>query len=405
MEEIKSKFLNKNKDKYISFKEENKRKLNILLNDVEFIENNNYLLRLLKKSEMVPDKNDLFNRERTINNITNKKNVITNNTNNDNIVENTIEHNKKNKVQLTYELDDLLYNHSKSFSKSKKKYYKIKKENDEFLAFYNYNKNNKSNTLKLNQKYFSFLNKEKYKNLNKEDHKNNDPFNSDNYLLMNDQNEIYFHFLFQSINDRKNYTQQKPYKYIAKIKRYLNNKSFDEENMNESSEQNKIENYLNLNEKEYIKTEVNFYNIKDKIKSKNNKIKKLKSKYWLNCNSIEKNNKLNNYIRNSVQNNNNKKSINNLTHFSSQQLDNKIFLNNSIEKLGMKDNINIYYKINKKHNSTKFININKENNEKKENNIIINNNKNNINYLKNEIKDLLDKTKSNFPFPLSNQNI
>ena len=49
MEEIKSKFLNKNKDKYISFKEENKRKLNILLNDVEFIENNNYLLRLLKK--------------------------------------------------------------------------------------------------------------------------------------------------------------------------------------------------------------------------------------------------------------------------------------------------------------------------------------------------------------------
>ena len=68
---------------------------------------------------MVPDKNDLFNRERTINNITNKKNVITNNTNNDNIAENTIEHNK-NKVQLTYELDDLLYNHSKSFSKSKK---------------------------------------------------------------------------------------------------------------------------------------------------------------------------------------------------------------------------------------------------------------------------------------------
>jgi hypothetical protein len=130
MEEIKSKFLNKNKDKYFSFKEENKRKLNILLNDVEFIENNNYLLRLLKKSEMVPDKNDLFNRERTINNITNKKNLITNNTNNDNIVENTIEHNKKNKVQLTYELDDLLYNHSKSFSKSKKKYYKIKKEND-----------------------------------------------------------------------------------------------------------------------------------------------------------------------------------------------------------------------------------------------------------------------------------
>ena len=56
MEEIKSKFLNKNKDKYISYKEENKRKLNILLNDVEFIENNNYLLRLLKKVRWYPIK-------------------------------------------------------------------------------------------------------------------------------------------------------------------------------------------------------------------------------------------------------------------------------------------------------------------------------------------------------------
>jgi len=48
---------------------------------------------------------------------------------------------------------------------------------------------------------------------------------------------------------------------------------------------------------------------------------------------------------------------------------------------------------------------NDDNDNDNTNNIIINNNKNNINYLKNEIKDLLDKTKSNFPFPLSNQNI
>ena len=117
--------LTKSKNFKKAFEKNGHKKLNLVLNDNLFIDNNNFLLRLLKKSQNVPDKYNLMKRVRTSVNRNNKYNE-----------ENTIGFNK-DKVELTYELDDLLYDHSKSFSKSKKRYYRIKKENDEFLSFIN----------------------------------------------------------------------------------------------------------------------------------------------------------------------------------------------------------------------------------------------------------------------------
>ena len=210
MEEKRIDILNR---KYAMSKEGKQKKLNKLLNDDQYIENNNYLLRLLKKSEMLPEKVDLFFREKNTVNKSIKDN------------ENSIQH-AKDKTEITYELDDLLYNHSKSFSKSKNKYYKIKKENDEFLTFYKYNKNKKSKKL-VHRENISALNRKKDDNQNsEEDDKNVDVFQSDDYLLMKNQGEIYYHFLYQPFNERKNYTLKKPYKYITKIRRYLKKKNF-----------------------------------------------------------------------------------------------------------------------------------------------------------------------------------
>ena len=137
---------------------------------------------------------------------------------------------KKDKVEITYELDDILYNNSKSFSKSKNKYYKIKKENDEFLEFYKFNKHHKSRSMNSKKKYDN-SSKDNDKNeieINEEDDDHcYDAFNNDDYLLIKEQDDIFFHFLNKSQNERKYYKFQGPYKYINKMKRYIKTKSFD----------------------------------------------------------------------------------------------------------------------------------------------------------------------------------
>ena len=357
MEQIIEKITDKNNNKNsFSFKEEKKKKLNKLLNDVEFIENNNYLLRLLKKSDMLPNKYDLLLREKnpiSLNNedIKDKKELYDNN-------EENIPH-IKSKLQLTYEIDDILYNHSKSFSKSKKRYYKIKKENDEFLAFYRYNKRNKFDSAKINKRFNTLSSKKRYKNIMNENNKIYDVFNTDNYLIMNNPKDIYYHFLYQTSNDRKFYTQQKPYKYITKMKRLLKNKSYEEKNEDSNSDQNKRDN--NYNNEKYNKTVTNFFNIQDKI---NNVKIKVKPKISLKNNIIEPKfkNKVNNSIKN-IRNNIITNKIKNSTLNNNKQMKNKINLDitnkeNDKNKINSKINNIIYFPINENKN-IKNINIKK----------------------------------------------
>ena len=229
-----------------------KKKINLLLND------NNFLLRLLKKNQNVPDKYSLMKRVRTSVNRNNKYDD-----------ENTIGFNK-DKVELTYELDDLLYDHSKSFSKSKKKYYRIKKENDDFLSFYKFSKNPKIISSNFKKRFNSVSSKKKYNHdIQDEELNNYDVLDKDNFLLMKEQNEVYFHFLFQTLNERREYTQQDPYKYVNKIKKFIRKNSFDKD------DSGKKNNHI---DKEYNKTETNLSYKKNKIKDKiefvsNNKIK------------------------------------------------------------------------------------------------------------------------------------
>ena len=229
-----------------------KKKINLLLND------NNFLLRLLKKSQNVPDKYSLMKRVRTSVNRNNKYDD-----------ENTIGFNK-DKVVLTYELDDLLYDHSKSFSKSKKKFYRIKKENDDFLSFYKFSKNPKIISSNFKKRFNSVSSKKKYNHdIQDEELNNYDVLDKDNFLLMKEQNEVYFHFLFQTLNERREYTQQNPYKYVNKIKKFIKKNSFDKD------DSEKKNNHIY---KEYNKTETNLSYKKNKIKDKiefvrNNKIK------------------------------------------------------------------------------------------------------------------------------------
>ena len=180
-EKIKLKKIKNSKSSLI--KKDNQRRLNYLFNHELFQENNNYILRLLKRSQMLPDKISLLKR---------KKNSI-----NESDEDNENEY-KKDKVELTYKLDDILYNNSKSFTKSKNKYYIIKKENDEFLEFYKFNKHHKSKSMNT---------KKQYDNLPKNNDKNEieineddddlcyDAFKNDDYLLINEQDNIFFHFL------------------------------------------------------------------------------------------------------------------------------------------------------------------------------------------------------------------
>ena len=227
-EKIKLKKIKNSKSSLI--KKDNQRRLNYLFNHELFQENNNYILRLLKRSQMLPDKISLLKR---------KKNSI-----NESDEENENDY-KKDKVELTYKLDDILYNNSKSFTKSKNKYYIIKKENDEFLEFYKFNKHHKSKSMNT---------KKQYDNLPKNNDKNEieineddddlcyDAFKNDDYLLINEQDNIFFHFLNKSQNERKYYKFQGPYKYINKMKRYINTKSFDindNDNNNVNSKQKK----------------------------------------------------------------------------------------------------------------------------------------------------------------------
>ena len=374
---------NKNNNRLYSFKEENKLKLNKLLNDNEFLENNNYILRLLKKSEMLPEKFDLLLREKTpliINNKKNEKKYLINEKKEDN---STIGY-TKNKTQITYELDDLLYNHSKSFSKSKKRYYKIKKENDEFLYFYHFNKNMKPNILNMDRNLISSAKKKKIKKIFEEKTKIYDVINSDNYLLMNNENDIYYHFLYKSGNERKLYTQQNPYKYIAKIRRYLKNKTFDkkEDSSSEQKSQDDIYNNNSIHKnkghnKRYNKTETTFY-IKNKKVKINNK---------LNIdNSLKKNldekilkNKVNNYFKINQNNNDYKKSIKKIIDLSKDNPNNKKNLNNYMEE-NFKGNNKLYSDFNKNKQNILINNINgKNNNINKNNNDNINNNIHNVN--------------------------
>ena len=242
-EKIKLKKIKNSKSSLI--KKDNQRRLNYLFNHELFQENNNYILRLLKRSQMLPDKISLLKR---------KKNSI-NESDEDN--ENDY---KKDKVELTYKLDDILYNNSKSFTKSKNKYYIIKKENDEFLEFYKFNKHHKSKSMNT---------KKQYDNLPKNNDKNEieineddddlcyDAFKNDDYLLINEQDNIFFHFLNKSQNERKYYRFQGPYKYISKMKRYITTKSFDinnDDNNKVISENQNKNNFKRKKEKHKNKT-------------------------------------------------------------------------------------------------------------------------------------------------------
>ena len=161
----------KNSKSYL-IRKDNKRRLNYLFNHELFQENNNFILRLLKRSQMLPDKISLMKRA--------KNSINENDKNNENDY-------KKDKVELTYEIDDILYNNSKSFSKSKNKYFKIKKENDEFLEFYKFNKHHKSKSMNT-KKHYNYLSKNNDKNeieiIEDDDDHCYDAFNNDDYLLI-----------------------------------------------------------------------------------------------------------------------------------------------------------------------------------------------------------------------------
>ena len=319
--------LTKSKNFKKAFEKNGHKKLNLVLNDNLFIDNNNFLLRLLKKSQNVPDKYNLMKRVRTSVNRNNKYNE-----------ENTIGFNK-DKVELTYELDDLLYDHSKSFSKSKKRYYRIKKENDEFLSFYKFSKNPKIITSNFKKRFNSVSSKKKYNDdIQDEELNNYDVLDKDNFLLMKEQNEVYFYYLYQTLNERRAYTQQDPYKYAYKLKKYLRKNSFDD---NDSEKNN------NLIHKEYNKTETNLSYKKDKIKDKlmlirSNKINFDKSKNISQQNSKNnsKNNNKNKIIENmkksyntyKIKENNKNNSNNTIPYFKSKNNDRNNYHSEKIDK-------------------------------------------------------------------------
>ena len=294
-------------------KNSHKKKIYLLLNENINIGNNNFLLRLLKKSQNVPDKYKLMKRVRTSVNRNNKYED-----------ENTIGFNK-DKVELTYELDDLLYDHSKSFSKSKKRYYRIKKENDEFLSFYKFSKNPKIITSNFQKRFKSVSSKKQLNHdIQDEELNNYDVLDKENVLLMKEQNEVYFHYLFQTLNERKAYTQMDPYKYINKIKKFIRKNSF---NKDDSEKKN------NHIYKEYNKTETNLSYKKDKIKDKIEFVghSKIKNKNISHQNSKD-NCKINSKItieesmKNSInkykiKENNKNKSSNTITYFKSKTND------------------------------------------------------------------------------------
>ena len=319
--------LTKSKNFKKAFEKNGHKKLNLVLNDNLFIDNNNFLLRLLKKSQNVPDKYNLMKRVRTSVNRNNKYNE-----------ENPIGFNK-DKVELTYELDDLLYDHSKSFSKSKKRYYRIKKENDEFLSFYKFSKNPKIITSNFKKRFNSVSSKKKYNDdIQDEELNNYDVLDKDNFLLMKEQNEVYFYYLYQTLNERRAYTQQDPYKYAYKLKKYLIKNSFDD---NDSEKNN------NLIHKEYNKTETNLSYKKDKIKDKlklirSNKINFDKSKNISQQNSKNnsKNNNKNKIIENmkksyntyKIKENNKNNSNNTIPYFKSKNNDRNNYHSEKIDK-------------------------------------------------------------------------
>ena len=301
-----------------------KKKLNLLLNDNLLVDNSNFLLRLLKKSQDVPDKYSLMKRVRT--------SVNRNNKYDDEIPVGF----NKDKVDLTYELDDLLYDHSKSFSKSKKRYYRIKKENDDFLSFYKFSKNPKIITSNFQKRFNSVSNKKKYNyDIQDEELNNYDVLDKDNFLLIKEQNEMYFHYLHQTLNERRAYTQQEPYKYVNKIKKYIRKNSFD----NNGSERKN--NHIH---KKYNKTETNLSYKKDKIEIFGNKKKKNENKNKNISHQNSKNNSNNNSKNNIVENmkkstniynkkeNNKNKSSNTITYFKSKNNDKNNYNSEKIYK-------------------------------------------------------------------------
>ena len=377
------------------FKKDNNR-LNYLFSHELFEENNNFILRLLKKSQVLPNKISLMKRP---------KNSLSENDKND---ENDY---KKDKVELAYELDDILYNNSKSFTKSKNKYYKIKNENDEFLEFYKFNKHHKSKSMKSKKKYDN-LSKNNDKNeieINEEDDDDlcYDAISYNDYLLIKEQDKIFFHFLNKSQNERKYYRFQGPYKYISKLKRYINTKSFDindyDNNKVISENQNKKK-FIKKKEKQKNKT----LNIKDNSRNgKLSPIKNRKIKFDIikgnNFKTIRINNKDKIKTNSYFSNIENHKTHDNL-NINKLKFYKKIYgSNKNLVDIEEKEDINLSNNhLNQHHeNNNNFVifnNIKKEINNNKDNNtlnIFLNDNSNTIdNNINSDIKNK-DKTKSN----------
>ena len=377
------------------FKKDNNR-LNYLFSHELFQENNNFILRLLKKSQVLPNKISLMKRP---------KNSLSENDKND---ENDY---KKDKVELAYELDDILYNNSKSFTKSKNKYYKIKNENDEFLEFYKFNKHHKSKSMKSKKKYDN-LSKNNDKNeieINEEDDDDlcYDAISYNDYLLIKEQDKIFFHFLNKSQNERKYYRFQGPYKYISKLKRYINTKSFDindyDNNKVISENQNKKK-FIKKKEKQKNKT----LNIKDNSRNgKLSPIKNRKIKFDIikgnNFKTIRINNKDKIKTNSYFSNIENHKTHDNL-NINKLKFYKKIYgSNKNLVDIEEKEDINLSNNhLNQHHeNNNNFVifnNIKKEINNNKDNNtlnIFLNDNSNTIdNNINSDIKNK-DKTKSN----------
>ena len=384
MEVKKKKFVKTKNLKQSFLKLDNKKKLNLLWK--ENIENNNFLQRLLKKGQMIPDKIKLMNRLKSSIN----RNGITNCDVNKNNTELENFEFQKDKIELTYEIDDLLHNHSKSFSKTKKKYYQIKKENDEFLSMYKFCKNNNVFQSKKNIE----------KDLNEINGKTYEGMEMDDYLLMNDQIDIYFHFLFKTLSERKTYALQGPYKYISRVRKLLN-KNNSEENENEYSEYNQKKS----NSIGYNKIKYSFYHTKDKSNSK----KKKKEKYINFKKKISKqSDKSNKYKKiNSAQYNNDEffHNLNKLNEksqiFKKKVIEQNNIINKKDKKINNEDNNSIsnYYKI----SSNKIIRYNSNNYNnlylKKENNLKINL-KQDIE--QNKIKNFLSSDKNIYKFHRNN---
>jgi len=373
----------KNSKSYL-IRKDNKRRLNYLFNHELFQENNNFILRLLKRSQMLPDKISLMKRA--------KNSINENDKNNENDY-------KKDKVELTYEIDDILYNNSKSFSKSKNKYFKIKKENDEFLEFYKFNKHHKSKSMNT-KKHYNYLSKNNDKNeieiIEDDDDHCYDAFNNDDYLLIKEQDDIFFHFLNKSQNERKYYRFQGPYKYINKMKKYINTKSFDindNDNNNVISGNQNKKNFIRKKEKHKNKT----MSIKDKSRNGNSSLTKNKKiKFDIikgnNFKTIRINSK-DKYSTNSFFSNmeniktHKNLNINNLRIYNNMSSSNKNLVN-----MKEKKNINL---------SNKHLNQHHENNDKFEifNNIKkgINNNKSNntLNFILNDNSNIIDNNNIN----------